>query len=82
MGASIKQLDNMIVIMGNDTLSKIDNQPIVVEGKDLRGTMALILFALKSNNTFIIQNVEYVFRGYSNLITKLLSLGADIIYEK
>lgn len=49
-----------------------------IEGKDLRGGMALVLAALIAEGKSEIQGVEFINRGYGNLISKLSSIGADI----
>jgi len=50
-------------------------------GKDLRGTMALIMYALNCNGTSYVYGVEYINRGYSQMVNKLLELGACIEVE-
>ena len=51
------------------------------EAPDLRGGAACIMAALAADGTSVISNAEVVFRGYSNMIEKLESLGARIRLE-
>jgi len=52
-----------------------------VQAKDLRGGAALILAALAAEGETVVQNAEYVERGYECIEQDLSSLGADIILE-
>lgn len=45
---------------------------------DLRAGVAMIIAGLISTDTVKITNVEYIHRGYENIISKLQNLGADI----
>jgi len=45
---------------------------------DLRAGFAYVMAALLALETSIISNVEFLDRGYENLVEKLTSLGADI----
>ena len=47
-------------------------------GKDLRGTVALLLAALSIRATTILHGIENIERGYENLFLKLNQLGLDI----
>ena len=51
-----------------------------VGATDLRGGAANIIAALCAKGESVVQNAEYVERGYSDIILKLRSLGADILY--
>ena len=46
---------------------------------DLRAGAALVLAALSANGTSTVDNIEFVERGYEDLVNKLKNLGADII---
>lgn len=50
--------------------------------KDLRAGANATLAALASDGTSIINNVEYIERGYEKLADRLKALGADIQYIK
>ena len=77
MNAYIDIDGSSFIIKGN---SKLKGSILV--GKDLRGTASLVLSALIADGKSEILGVKYLDRGYSNLITNLKSLGANIdIYE-
>lgn len=77
MGANIKINKGKYYIQGN---KKLKGKMII--GKDLRGTASLILAALMSEGKSEILGLNYLERGYSNLINNLKEIGAKIdIYE-
>ena len=77
MNAHIDINGSSFIIKGN---SKLKGSILV--GKDLRGTASLVFAALMAEGKSEIIGVKYLERGYSNLITNLKSLGANIdIYE-
>ena len=77
MNAHIDIFGSSFIIKGN---SKLKGSILV--GKDLRGTASLVFAALMADGKSEILGVKYLDRGYSNLITNLKSLGANIdIYE-
>lgn len=49
-----------------------------VKATDLRAGAALVIAGLLAHGKTEITNVEFILRGYSNIIEKLTSLGADI----
>ncbi len=51
-----------------------------VEAKDLRGGASLVLAGLVANGVTIVNNSEYVQRGYENISIDLNLLGANIKY--
>ena len=53
-----------------------------VKGTDLRGTASLVLAGLIAEGETIIDNADYVLRGYEGIIEKLTSVGADISLEE
>ena len=76
MGAKIEVNDNTTAqIDGVDKLSGCED----LFGKDLRGTVALLLAALSIRATTILHGIENIERGYENLFLKLNQLGADIV---
>ena len=79
MGADIKFNDeeNEIEIVGENSLNGE-----VVSSADLRGGAALVLAGLYAKGTTIVENAEYILRGYENLEEKLKKLGAKIKIEK
>ena len=51
-----------------------------VDATDLRGGAALVIAALCAEGESVVGRVEYIERGYSDLVSKLTSIGADIKY--
>ena len=73
--------------MGADI--KIDGRKIFVNGPtkligkevtatDLRAGACLVLAGLKAEGTTIINNIEFILRGYENIVEKLNSVGAKL----
>ena len=77
MGAKFKQEGNMLVVEGRRKLygSK-------VKSTDLRGGAALILAGLCAKGQTLVEDADYVLRGYDKIDKKLLVLGADIKLQK
>ena len=73
MGASIQVDDKTAVVEGVDHLT---GAPI--QAYDLRAGAALVIAALAAEGESEISNVQYIERGYEDIIGKLRALGADI----
>lgn len=73
MGADIQVLGGQIVYNGPTQLSGAP-----VKASDLRAGAALITAGLMAEGQTEITNIEFILRGYSNIIEKLSDLGADI----
>ena len=73
MGAKIKVDGDTLTIEGVDKL-----HGNVVQATDLRAGACLFLAGLKADGTTTIEHVEYVLRGYENIIEKLTQVGAKI----
>ena len=73
MGADIKVLGGQIVYNGPTQLSGAP-----VKASDLRAGAALVTAGLMAEGQTEITNIEFILRGYSNIIEKLSDLGADI----
>lgn len=73
MGASIQVDDKTAVVQGVKSLS---GAPI--QACDLRAGAALVIAALAAKGTSEISHVQYIERGYEDVIEKLRALGADI----
>ena len=73
MGATISTLNDHIIYEGPNQLTGSR-----VKATDLRAGAALVIAGLMASGTTEITNVEYVLRGYSDIIHKLTQLGADI----
>ena len=73
MGADIQVLGGQIVYNGPTQLSGAP-----VKASDLRAGAALVTAGLMADGQTEITNIEFILRGYSNIIEKLSDLGADI----
>ena len=73
MGATILTLNDHIIYEGPNQLTGSS-----VKATDLRSGAALVIAGLMASGTTEITNVEYILRGYSDIIHKLTQLGADI----
>ena len=73
MGADIQVLGGQIVYNGPTQLSGAP-----VKASDLRAGAALVTAGLMADGQTEITNIEFILRGYSNIIEKLSALGADI----
>ncbi len=74
MGASIKVESNTAIIDGVDKLTGA-----VVSAPDLRGGAALVIAGLMAEGFTIVENVEYIERGYEKFEHKMQQLGADMV---
>ncbi len=73
MGADIKIKGNAAIIKGVKNLTGAK-----VVASDLRAAAALILAGLSAKGRTEITGLEYLDRGYENIVRKLKKLGADI----
>lgn len=73
MGATISTLNNHIIYEGPNQLTGSS-----VKATDLRAGAALVIAGLMASGRTEINNVEYILRGYSDIISKLTQLGAEI----
>jgi UDP-N-acetylglucosamine 1-carboxyvinyltransferase len=73
MGANIDVIGNEAIINGVPLLEGAD-----VKASDLRAGACLVIAGLAANGVTTVSNVEYIDRGYEDLIDKLKRLGADI----
>ncbi len=77
MGANISINERKLTILGSNKLHGEE-----VEATDLRAGASLLLAALKAEGHTTIKNVEYILRGYEELIEKLTNVGAKIELEE
>ena len=79
MGGKYFIYDNKVLVIP----SKLN--PEIIECEDLRGGAALLLAAMSCEGESIVKNVEYIERGYENIVEVLNSVNVDIeeieIYE-
>ncbi|MEY8462113.1 UDP-N-acetylglucosamine 1-carboxyvinyltransferase [Streptococcus merionis] len=73
MSADIEVKGDRIAYQGGKSLEGAE-----VKATDLRAGAALVIAGLMAQGETIISNVEFILRGYSNIIEKLSALGADI----
>lgn len=73
MGATISTLNSHIIYEGPNQLTGSS-----VKATDLRAGAALVIAGLMASGRTEITNVEYILRGYSDIISKLTQLGAEI----
>jgi UDP-N-acetylglucosamine 1-carboxyvinyltransferase len=52
-----------------------------VNAVDLRGGAALVLAGLAASGTTVIRKVDYILRGYDDIVKKLEQVGADICWQ-
>lgn len=77
MGANIKIIENTIYVEGP---SKLRGKKVMAT--DLRAGACLVLAGLVAEGETIIQNIEYILRGYENIVEKLQNVGAKIELEE
>ena len=73
MGAQISVEGRLAIIEGGAPLTAAP-----VKATDLRAGAAMIIAALQFNGTTEISNIQFIERGYENVIEKFKALGADI----
>ncbi len=73
MGANISVKERFATILGPN---KLHGEEVVAT--DLRAAASLLLAALKADGKTVIKNVEYLLRGYEEIIEKLSNVGAKI----
>ena len=73
MGADITVNGKMAMVSGPKKLKGMK-----VQAPDLRGGAALIIGALAAEGDTIIQDVQFIDRGYDDIVGKLRSVGAQI----
>ncbi|MBQ3356094.1 MAG: UDP-N-acetylglucosamine 1-carboxyvinyltransferase [Oscillospiraceae bacterium] len=73
MGAMIKVESKMATITGVDQL-----HGCTVHACDLRAGAAMVIAGLAADGTTVIEEAEFIERGYEDLISKLQGLGASI----
>ena len=73
MGASIKVDTKIAVITGVEQL-----HGCTLQACDLRAGAAMVIAGLAAEGTTVIEKIEFIERGYENIVGKLLGLGASI----
>ncbi len=75
MGAQVSISDNgrTATFIGVDTL-----RGAKVKAKDLRAGAAMVIAAMSAQGESLVGNIQFIERGYQNIVEKLTALGADI----
>jgi UDP-N-acetylglucosamine 1-carboxyvinyltransferase len=73
MGAQVKVDGKMAVIEGVPELHGAQ-----VKAYDLRAGAAMIIAGLSAAGTTEIENIEFIDRGYEDVVGKFAAMGADI----
>lgn len=73
MGANIQVDGKIAVIEGVEGLTGVK-----VKATDLRAGAAMIIAGLVASGQTTVEKIQYVDRGYENIVEKLTALGADI----
>ncbi|MBR0412589.1 MAG: UDP-N-acetylglucosamine 1-carboxyvinyltransferase [Eubacterium sp.] len=73
MGANIQVDGKIAVIEGVDSLTGVS-----VKATDLRAGAAMIIAGLVADGVTTVENINYIDRGYEDVVAKFSSLGADI----
>ena len=74
MGAEIQVSGKTAIIEG---VKKLTGAPVAA--CDLRAGAAMVLAGLCAEGTTVVEDVEFIERGYQDIVGKLRALGADII---
>lgn len=74
MGASIEVFDNSYASIYGKSLLIGKN----VKATDLRGGASMVICGLIADGKTTISNIEYILRGYEDIVGKLSKVGADI----
>jgi UDP-N-acetylglucosamine 1-carboxyvinyltransferase len=75
MGAVVKVDGKMAVVEGVESLMGAP-----VQADDLRAGAAMLIAGLMALGQTEIEHIEYIERGYENVVEKFKALGADIFY--
>ena len=73
MGASVKVEGNTAIIDGVETLTGAR-----VSAPDLRAGAALLIAGLAAEGITVIDDIDYILRGYEDVLEKFQSLGAEM----
>lgn len=73
MGAQITVDGKVAIVEGVDHLKGAP-----VRALDLRAGAAVVIAGLAAEGTTRVEDIQYIERGYENIVEKLVSLGADI----
>jgi UDP-N-acetylglucosamine 1-carboxyvinyltransferase len=79
----LKKMNACISTVGNIAIAE---QKSVLEGAevdalDLRGGAALVLAGLAASGVTVVRKIEYILRGYDDIVKKLEQVGAEIYWQ-
>ena len=74
MGANIDVYDNRVATI----IGKTNLEGMNVSATDLRGGASMLICGLIAEGETIIDNIEYILRGYNDVVGKLSVVGAKI----
>lgn len=77
MGANIKIINNIIICKGVKKLSGN-----ILYSNDLRSSISLVLAGCIAHGKTIVNSINYIYRGYENILNKLKKIGAKIKISK
>ena len=73
LGAKITVYENRAIITGVEKLTGAN-----ITAKELRGGAALVIAGLTAMGSTIVENTDYIYRGYEDICKDLRQLGAQI----
>lgn len=73
LGAKITTYNNCAIITGIEKLTGAD-----ITAKELRGGAALVIAGLTAHGRTVVENTDYIYRGYEDICKDLRQLGAQI----
>ena len=74
MGANIEVENNKVAYVKGKTPLKGEN----VSATDLRGGASMLICGLIAEGITVIDNINFILRGYDNIVNKLKEVGANI----
>lgn len=73
MGANIEVEEQTAIFEGNTVF-----KPAVVKSCDLRAGAAMVVAALATEGQTTIEDIQYIERGYVNIVEKIRAIGGRI----
>ena len=73
MGAKLTVSGSDLLITGVPSLT-----PANVRAVDLRAGAAMVIAALATEGTTIVDDIHHILRGYERIVEKLNAVGADV----
>jgi UDP-N-acetylglucosamine 1-carboxyvinyltransferase len=73
MGAKLSVSGSDLIITGVEKLKNAN-----VRAVDLRAGAAMVIAALATEGTTVVDDIHHILRGYENIVEKLNAVGAEI----